>query len=401
MKNIAIFCDGTWQHIDQPHPTNVANLARASLSTSPLGQTQTVYYDDGVGVGQGVLDAATHLIGGALGQGLDYKIVRAYEHLVLNYELDDRVFVFGFSRGAYTARSLVGLVRWAGILKRENAGRVFEAMSLYRSRPSKDSGPEAEQAFRAQARAFRDQYSIHSDAFTENKAYDPNDPASLTPGSHCSWIQYVGVWDTVGSLGIPSNFLLSDLIDEKYHFYDTSLSQFVRSARHAVSIDERRKTFEPSLWDNIDALNTNANAAGLEHTLRPYQQSWFPGGHGAVGGGEADGGISLAPMLWVAEGAARAGFGFDRTQLDHYASLAHPEAQFVKGGMNLGEYILETIGTADRQGPGSFDEASLPARMRWALVPSYRPVPLKRLAAVEQGLDRWQAPAGKPAYFDP
>jgi uncharacterized protein (DUF2235 family) len=311
VKNIALFCDGTWQHLDQPFPTNVANLARAVTPAAADGSAQVVYYDDGVGVSSGVLDAATHLMGGALGKGLDYKITRAYEFLALNFEPGDRVFIFGFSRGAYTARSLAGLIRWTGFLKRENAGHSFEAMALYRTRPAADAPKADEDAFQAKAKAFRQAYSQHVEPFVGAKAYQPNDPASLTPDDDCGWLQYVGVWDTVGSMGVPTNIVFAPVLNAQYRFYDTNLSRFVRSARHAVSIDERRKTFAPTLWDNIDVLNTNAKADGLAYGARPYQQQWFPGLHGGVGGGSADGGLSLAAMLWVAEGAARAGLSLD------------------------------------------------------------------------------------------
>jgi uncharacterized protein (DUF2235 family) len=267
MKNIAIFCDGTWQQLDQRWPTNVAKLARAVTPMSVGGEDQFVYYDDGVGVSDGVLDAATHLIGGALGKGLDYKIVRAYEFLCLNYEPGDRVFIFGFSRGAYTARSLGGLIRLTWILRREEAGSAFEAMSFYRSSPSADATAAEKAAFQADVDAFKAAHCHPAEAFTAAKTYDKADPGSLSPDGDCAWLQYIGVWETVGSLGIPANLLFAKEIDQQYRFYDTNLSRQVRSARHAVAIDERRKTFSPTLWTNIAALNQNARADALAHAV--------------------------------------------------------------------------------------------------------------------------------------
>src|SRR5882757_2441986 len=98
MKNIAIFCDGTWQNVSQSVPTNVARLARSVAATSvstpetPACE-QVTYYNDGVGVGEGVLNAATRIIGGGLGEGLDEKIMHAYEFLCLNYAPEDRIFI--------------------------------------------------------------------------------------------------------------------------------------------------------------------------------------------------------------------------------------------------------------------------------------------------------------------
>ncbi|HUZ91303.1 MAG TPA: DUF2235 domain-containing protein [Methylocella sp.] len=401
MKNITIFCDGTWQHLDQPYPTNVVKLARTVQPNSADKTPQFVYYDDGVGVSEGVLDAATHLIGGVLGKGLDYKIARAYEFLCLNYEPGDRIFVFGFSRGAYTARSLAGMLRWAWILKRENASQIFAATALYRTRPSKGAPQAQEDEFTRACAEFRLRYCYPQEPFKAAKAYDPNDASSLTPDNDCAWIQFVGVWDTVGSLGIPSNLPFAPQINAKYHFYDTSLSTFVRSARHALSIDERRKTFAPTLWDNIAALNANAKSDGRPYNQRPYQQQWFPGGHGYVGGGGDDGGISLAPMLWVAEGAARAGLAFDVEELAHYGTLARPEAKFATGGFDLGEFVMELVGMEDRPGPASFDEVSLSTCLRFARVPEYRPPPLKRVSAVEAALSNWRPGPDPQPYYAP
>ena len=127
VKNLIICCDGTWQELSQRCPTNVTRLTRALAPTATRGgQTipQVIFYDDGVGVGTGVLDKTTRILGGALGHGLDRKVLEAYEFLVLNYQPGDRIYIFGFSRGAYTARSVAGLLRQVWILKRENASEI-------------------------------------------------------------------------------------------------------------------------------------------------------------------------------------------------------------------------------------------------------------------------------------
>jgi len=346
-----------------------------------------------------VLDFATHVIGGALGQGLDHKVAHAYTFLCLNYEPGDRIFIFGFSRGAYTARSLAGLLRWAWILKRENASLAGHAMDLYRSHPAKDDDPTEEQAFQDRMKAFRDAYAFPSEAFLEDRPYDPDDPATLTPPDQtCAWIQYVGVWDTVGSLGIPDNLPLASNLNAQYQFYDTSLSRTVRSARHAVSIDEKRKTFTPTLWTNITGLNAG-RAPNLARELQPYQQSWFPGGHGAVGGGGDDGGISIPPMLWIAEGAKRAGLEFDETRLRAYEPLAHPDAAFQPEIWSVGSIILRAVGMEDRKGPADYDDVSLSARLRHAKL-DYAPPPLQAPAVLE-GLGGFAMPAGLPVFYNP
>jgi uncharacterized protein (DUF2235 family) len=380
VKNIAIFCDGTWQSFDQPCPTNVAIIARAVLAEDAAGTPQVVHYDDGVGVGEGVLNQLTQAIGGATGAGLDYKIAHAYQFICLNYEPGDRIFIMGFSRGAYTARSLAGLLRWAWILRREKANLAVDAMKLYRTRPSaSQAGSPAEAKFEADMRAFRDTNSYPAGEFTGQKTYAAGDASTLAPDDivGCAWIQYVGVWDTVGSLGVPSIVPLAKELNAPFQFYDTNLSLFVRSARHAVAIDERRKTFAPALWTNIDALNENAGADARPYGERPYQQQWFPGDHGCVGGGGEDGGISLVPMLWI-------------------------EAEFVKPKFNLINLIVELVGLADRPGPATFEETSLATRLRFSRLknshPPYDPKPLRR---VEGDLRAFQPASDPQAYFSP
>ena len=407
MKNIGIFCDGTWQHIDQKNPTNVALLAQAVMSRVGVeGQDvgQFVYYDDGVGVSEGVLGAGTQLLGGALGKGLDHKITRAYEILSLNYDPGDRVFIFGFSRGAYTARSLAGLIRWLGILRRQHVGFSEQAMSIYRDRPPKAKDPTQQQkdldVFTAKTQAFRAVHSHAAAPFTGAHGYVDGKASSLTPASDCTWIQYVGVFDTVGSLGVPSNIPFAAEVNQQYRFYDTSLSAMVRSARHAVSIDERRNTFQPALWDNIAALNTNAGADAMSYERRPYQQVWFPGGHGSVGGGSDDGGISLPALLWIAEGAARAGFGFEPAVLNALAAKANPLAAFQPAGFSLGALVIGLDGASDRPGPDHFDEVSLSACLR-AKGMAYAPPPLKRAAAVQAALATFEKAPDPQTFYAP
>ncbi|HEY4263924.1 MAG TPA: DUF2235 domain-containing protein [Micropepsaceae bacterium] len=374
MKNIAIFCDGTWQDLTQNVPTNVARLARSvAAQTKATDKTpaceQFVYYDTGVGVGQGVLDGATKLIGGSIGKGLDDKILNAYIALCLNFSPCDRIFIFGFSRGAYTARSLAGLLRRCWILRREHVGEADRAMDLYRN--STSEAPEVAK--------FKEDFCYPADAFIGQRGADPVDTAKQLNAAPAFWghLQYVGVWDTVGSLGIPTALPFSSLVDNKYRFHDTTLSRFVLSARHAVSIDERRSTFVPTLWDNIDSLNINAFAGNLPYEKRPYQQIWFPGRHSGVGGGEDDGGLSIVPMRWIAEGAAAAGLEFNDDVLD-LPPTADCCAPFVAVQRTIGTLVIEAAGEGDRGGPASTTEISDAARTRWTKLADYRPPPLSK-----------------------
>src|SRR6185437_10629828 len=153
----------------------------------------------------------------------------------------------------------------------------------------------------------------------------------------------------------------------------------VLSARHAVSIDERRKTFLPTLWDNIAALNQNAGADALAYSDRPYQQKWFPGRHSGVGGGEDDHGLSISALLWIAQGAVVAGLALDPAIFGIFASSASPCAPFVKPSITLSSVLVGLIGMGDRNGPNLIDEVSDAAQERWSKVQDYRPPPLRQV----------------------
>jgi uncharacterized protein (DUF2235 family) len=166
-KRLVLCCDGTWNTADQqrdgqPCPSNVTKVALGLARDDGEGVEQRVYYQQGVGTQPG-----ERLRGGALGLGLSRNVQEAYRFVVDNYDRGDELFFFGFSRGAYTARSTVGLIRNSGILRRERAGRLGEAYPLYRDRA-------------------RD---IESQLFRRSFSHEPR-------------IRSVGVRDTVGSVGI-------------------------------------------------------------------------------------------------------------------------------------------------------------------------------------------------------
>ena len=268
-KRLVICCDGTWNRADQPEPTNVVRIEQAVAASGADGREQLVHYNPGVGTRRWEL-----LRGGAFGFGLSEDVRSVYRFLVEAFVPGDELFFFGFSRGAYTARSTVGLVRNCGILRREHADRVDEAYELYRSRKSPDK-PDGEEAVR-----FR---SSHS---------------------HATPIHFVGAWDTVGSLGIPvpTGTLLTPLarrVNRRWAFHDTELSSHVKAAFQVLSIDERRGPFEPTIWTPRD------DAPGQ---LR--EQVWFSGVHSDVGGGLAERALADVTLLWMADRARDCGLGF-------------------------------------------------------------------------------------------
>ncbi len=370
MKRIAIFCDGTWNHADAEYGTNVVALSQA-MSLTAADTFQQLIYIPGIGTDSGANWASRtidRLGGGAFGWGLDAKIETAYRNLAYSYQTKDEIFIFGFSRGAYTARSLAGLIRACGIPTRNRINMVGDALDRYRKR-GPDSHPNNPESF-----AFR--RTMNPAIATSPEEQDWREAQGEDKG-HLLEIAYLGVWDTVGALGVPNHLGgLARLTNAKYKFHDADLSRSVRSARHAVAIDECRRTYAPTMWDNLDKLN-----GGAEGDARRYQQAWFPGDHGSVGGGGDIAGLSDNTLVWIAEGAEAMGLEFTpgaldsfRTQIDHFAPLRN---RTEKPGFFAG-----LMRKADRDGPDRADDVSEAARTRYGRAdPAYRPKTLSKVAA--------------------
>lgn len=362
MKRIAVFCDGTWNEADQAHPTNVRQMAVMVPRQGHGGVMQHALYFQGVGVPEGgsLLHRINERIsGGAMGIGLDDKIALAYQHLGKVYDPGDEVFVFGFSRGAYTARSLVGLIRNCGLPRDASAETVAACFDRYRDR-SDDGKPDSEESM-----AFRLRISP---GITTGDAERDWRAANGHPQGHPFTVRYLGIWDTVGALGIPSHWgLPARLLNRKYRFHDTDLSSSVLSARHAVAIDEERRSFVPTLWTNLEKLRAK-NPDG------EYLQQWFSGTHGSVGGGGDIVSLSAIALIWVANGAIAAGLRLDDTRLgkvceycDHLGPLVNSS-----GGRSFSERLLGLTGRP-RQGPDRIDMVAHPAIARWRRDGRYRP----------------------------
>ncbi|PIW61843.1 DUF2235 domain-containing protein [Shewanella sp. CG12_big_fil_rev_8_21_14_0_65_47_15] len=267
-KRIVICADGTWNRPEKDlkvdFPTNVLRLARAISPIAADGKPQQVFYDWGVG------SYYDEVIGGATGRGLHKNIMDGYRYLVQNYSPGDEIYLFGFSRGAYTVRCLCGLINNCGILKRPDARLIQQAFDHYK-KSSAPFAPDGEKSL-----AFRAQYSHESRE-----------------------IKFVGVWDTVGAMGIPISFL--GLFEDKDEFYDTKIGRNVRIARHALAIDEHRSDFEPTIWQLRDNMD--------------MQQVWFAGAHSNIGGSykpDRDGSLLSDNALgWMIAEAQRFNLGLE------------------------------------------------------------------------------------------
>ena len=240
MANVIVCCDGTWNTEDQstngvPVPTNVVRLFNALAEVDGAGVAQKRYYHPGVGTEGSLID---RIKGGAAGVGLDKNIMGAYRWLCGKYVGGDKIALFGFSRGAFTARSLAGMIGACGLLDL--------------------TGVDDKEAWERVQTAYAKGYRVKPE---ERGDWAGADWRFLVeaPGP----IHFIGVWDTVGALGVPDNLALLNMLDSpsKYAFHDTRLGANVRHARHAVALDERRETFTPTLW--IDPPDGRRSQTGM------------------------------------------------------------------------------------------------------------------------------------------
>lgn len=280
-RRLVVCCDGTWNRPDEvvdgvPAPTNVSKLALGVARVDDDGVAQPLFYEPGVGTRR-----FERLRGGAFGLGLGRNVRDCYRFLVETYRPGDELYFFGFSRGAFTARSTVGLVRNSGILRREHAARIDDAYRLYRSR-APTTHPEG-----LEAQIFR---RMHC-----HEACD---------------VHFVGVWDTVGALGIPIDGLRLPFAQRLWGFHDTTLSRHVRFAYQALAIDEQRGPFRPTLWQR--------QADADDQTL---EQVWFAGVHSDVGGGYPNPALAEIALLWMVQRARECGLAFDA---DHFTRPSAP-----------------------------------------------------------------------------
>ncbi|MFF7357073.1 MULTISPECIES: DUF2235 domain-containing protein [Streptomyces] len=360
-KRLVVCCDGTWNFADQPSKTNVTKIALSVHQGSAGGKDQRVYYHSGVGTSRW-----ERLRGGAFGAGLSRNVIDAYRFLVETYEPDDELFLFGFSRGAFTARSLAGLVRNCGILRRDQADRIPQAWALYRDRIERPSG-------------------VASTLFRRTYAHETE-------------IHFIGVWDTVGALGVPVPDLrwlqpVVNRFNHRWAFHDTDLSSWVKAAFHALAVDEQRSAFQPTLW------HQRPGAADGGQVLK---QVWFAGVHCDVGGGYKETGLSDITLQWMVGQARRYGLKFDAEALSAVGPSemkagessdfrVEPDALGMLHSSRtklwrLARPLHRPIGcAADEDGRLDGNEfLSVPAKNRYDIDSDYRPPELKRYLADQQ-----------------
>jgi len=326
-KKIVLCADGTWNTPHGPsalpNDTNVRKLYEL-VADDP---SQLKYYDSGVGTDGSAFE---HFFGGSMGAGLFQKVQDGYEFLSFVWDPGDEIYIFGFSRGAYTARSLGGMIALFGVpnknLDNQTVKRIFDAYRI------------SDHAQRLAAKAeLNTQYGLA----------DVN-------------IRMVGVWDTVGALGIPGH-LFNEFDQDKYGFLDTTLSPCVEKAFHAISIDERRASFPPTFWSNPDGTYRENDSQ--------VQQVWFPGVHCDVGGSYTETQLSNITLRWMVDNAKSCGLAFDEVALEACLS----PKPFNPNGPAHDEWKIIPWGMPKHRAVPSTAVLSNTVKLRIESVPTYRP----------------------------
>ena len=291
-KRIVLCFDGTWNALDPTQLTNVVKLANL-VTVNSDGVEQISYYNSGVGSG-GPID---RYLGGLFGAGLKSNVKRGLTFLALNYEAGDEIYLFGFSRGAYTARAVAGVIGSAGIpidiSNVETHWNKYQDMAKLRVPRSSPKWDEAEAAIKELKKELI--------PLSRNTEEGPDGQLRMVPVR----ITCVGVWDTVGAYGIPIGFGLSALARSFTYwtkgFRDTHFGDAVKLGLHAVAIDERRRPFAPTFWTRRPESRKKADQAAEKtpEPALPVEQVWFPGVHSNVGGGYTNRGLSDLALAWM------------------------------------------------------------------------------------------------------
>lgn len=355
-RRLTLFLDGTWNDVSDN--TNIWRFRALFAPVGSDGCTQLGFYSTGLGTKFG-----EKISGGMFGAGIDTAITSAYEWLMEHYQPDDEIFIFGFSRGAYTARSLSGFVSKCGLLQSGAPLGVNQLFMRYR---------------RSGQRTIRELIAARDDVKTDFSFEE----SWMLKFAQAVPIKFLGVFDTVGALGVP----LPWLHRTAYPFLNTGLRQNNEYAFHALAIDEHRKAFVPTLWTNEGA--THATPRPIERT----EQRWFVGAHANVGGGCFDDPLAGLAFKWLERKATALGLTFKDSfaiepQADR-ATISDSYGEFMWGLYRLATFCrpyYRPIGEPpinEGSGVSNINE-TIDASVfeRWRTDPIYRPPALQQWAA--------------------
>ena len=331
--NIVLCSDGTGNSTIKNRGTNVYKLFEAvDIEPSPGESQQIAFYDDGVGTGS---LRFVRTFSGAFGFGFARNLRDLYQSLARVYRPGDNIYLFGFSRGAYTVRGLSGLITACGIVpgntlsERDLRHAVNAAYRVYRLGYRPDTKENRADAM-ARAQAFRKEHGV----------YEPGNPVRIA---------FIGVWDTVGAVGFPDGTLPKRIlwVLSRYRvpwFKNYHLSPIVDRACHALSIDDERRTFHPELWDervpDTSLVPKDKRVLGRDGKERDarLEQVWFPGVHSNVGGGYPKQGMSLVALDWMMKHASTAKLRFSQLDSSMYAERQNPHDKLYDSRSGLGAY---------------------------------------------------------------
>ena len=327
-KNIILLSDGTGNSAASPFKTNVWRIYQALDLTTDRPESQIAYYDDGVGTSA---LSPLALIGGALGIGLKRNVKHLYKCLCQSYEPGDRIYAFGFSRGAFTIRVLTGLIASQGVI----AGRDMDPRELRRRvDEAYDHG--------------RGDYETHWGKLwrilrggSAAKATTTTDAPEIPAGHQNVEITFLGLWDTVDAYGLPVDELKRglDYWMLGLSFPDQNMSLVVKRAAHALALDDKRRTFHPVLWN--EKFEADLLARGIINEPR-LKQVWFAGMHANVGGGYAKDGLAYVPLNWILQEAQAADptlpLRFHAPALQDIRNLANAHAEMGNSRGGLASY---------------------------------------------------------------
>lgn len=282
VKNIIVLSDGTGQEGGRGHDTNVYKLMRMLEDRT---ERQIVFYDQGIGTD------GRSITGNVAGAGFSENILQCYEFIYDHYNAGDKIFLFGFSRGAATVRSLANFIHYFGILPKSRPELIEQAYDLYKiGREEGAERPDMEKAPPLIAGATQ---IVNTLSETLSRGETLNEKARQFVHAHPNqWasIEFLGVWDTVPALGLPAaviDTLVNYIPSWKHRFHDFRLHPSVKNAYHALSIDDDRKWFQPTIWDS------------LNESYQKVEQVWFSGSHTDVGGGFQEAGLSDITLEWM------------------------------------------------------------------------------------------------------
>ncbi|KAK1845285.1 hypothetical protein CCHR01_12088 [Colletotrichum chrysophilum] len=372
-KRLVICCDGTWNNSNQKGniSTNVARLSAAVAHKCCTGMPQIVFYHRGAGTEESKVAQA---LGGVLGKGIIQDVADVYRFICDNYNPGDELVIVGFSRGAFTARSVSGMVCNIGLLNRvglANFGDIFhdyqnfpnwrpgtkfniedhlagftltnyERLERFRTKDNrkdhatlqKELDEDKQKFFDritkckkqdvdgmdliTMAQKYRDFLEKHQMILCERTLQERDGKTDWYFAPVVVTIQAVGVWDTVGSLGwpkMPWEKIRTDRSADELRFASLDVHPNVEHAFHALALDEWRTAFSPTLWGKRGNTTTH------------LRQVWFPGSHSNVGGGFEDQQIATIALAWMADQLASVGVEFSTPEMKRIFYTLDPSVE--------------------------------------------------------------------------